>query len=321
MFSILLSVFLFILGFFILIKGADFVIRGATSIARFLGVSEWLVGVVIVGIGTSLPELAINITSAWQGTPVGVGTILGSNIFNMLGIMGIIAFVAPVTLRPEWIKRDLLINIGAVIASGAVLFLSVTGSDFMGITRLEALFLFILFITWMRFMAIRKDDDVIHPHHEQADIAAWHISALLIVAGLVGVFLGSDWIISGAEKIARHAGVSESLIGLTIVALGTSVPEIAVSLSAIVKRNISIAVGNILGSNIFDLLGIFGIAGMIVPIKVLDIFVFDYLYLLTTAILIFTFMFVGKHYTVSRTQGLFIFLLYLAYILVITLRG
>ena len=170
-------------------------------------------------------------------------------------------------------------------------------------------------------MAIRKDDDVIHPHHEQADIAAWHISALLIVAGLVGVFLGSDWIISGAEKIARHAGVSESLIGLTIVALGTSVPEIAVSLSAIVKRNISIAVGNILGSNIFDLLGIFGIAGMIVPIKVLDIFVFDYLYLLTTAILIFTFMFVGKRYTVSRTQGLFIFLLYLAYILVITLRG
>ena len=321
MFFTLLSVFLFALGFFILIKGADFVIRGATSIARYLGVSEWLVGVVIVGIGTSLPELAINITSAWQGTSVGVGTILGSNIFNMLGIMGIIAFVSPITLRPEWIKIDLPINIGVIVASGAMLFLSVTGSDFMGVTRLEALALFVLFIIWMRFMARRKDDDVIQPHYEQSDTAAWYISALLIVAGLIGVFIGSGWIIDGAEKIARYAGISESLISLTIVALGTSVPEIAVSLRAIVKKNASIAVGNILGSNIFDLLGIFGIAGIIVPIEVLDIFVFDYLYLLVTATLIFTFMFIGKLYTVSRTQGLFLFLLYLAYILIITLRG
>ncbi len=321
MFSTIIAIILFVFGFFILIKGADFVIRGATSVAHYLGVSEWLIGVVIVGIGTSLPELAININSAFEGTSVGVGTVFGSNLFNMLAILGMVAFISPVVMRPEWIRRDLPINIGVIMLTGAALLFPISGGNYYGITRPEALLLFMAFIVWIRFMALRKDDDIEQPHSEYADTSAWYISALLIVAGLVGVFVGSEWIVDGAQKVARLAGMSEGLIGLTIVALGTSIPEIAISIRAITKKNTALAIGNILGSNIFDLIGIFGIAGLIATIPMPEAFLFDYLFLLFTSILLFAFMFIGKINTISKTQGLILILTYFTYLIIIIIRG
>lgn len=321
LFSGLIPIFLFIIGFFVLIKGADLVIKGATSFARFLRVSEWLIGVVIVGIGTSIPELSINVTAALEGTSIGVGTILGSNIFNMLGIMGILAFTSPIVMRSEWVRRDFPINIGIIVLAGIVLFFPVFGGDYMGITRLEAVLLIVVFLVWMRFMARRKDDDVVQPHYEKSDEATWYISTLLIIVGLIGVFFGSNWVVSGAESIARLAGISEQLIALTVVALGTSVPEIAVSLRALMKGNTSIAVGNVLGSNIFDLIGIFGITGIIAAIPAPSEFVFDYLFLLITASVLVLFIFVGKRLSISRGQGLFLLLSYATYLLLIIMRG
>lgn len=318
---ILVSVLLFALGFFILIKGADFIIKGATTVARFLGVSQWLIGVVIVGIGTSLPELAINIQGAFDGNTIGVGTIIGSNLFNMLAILGVMAFATPLVFRESWIRIDMPINIFVIILSGLVLFFPVFGGTFFGITTAEAVLLFVVFIIWIYFMAKRKDDDIVQPHSEHADTAAWYISALLIIVGIGGVFLGSEWIVGGAERIALFAGISEGLISLTIVALGTSVPEIAVSLRALMKRNTTLAVGNVIGSNIFDLIGIFGITGIITAIPVSKELSFDYTYLLVASSLLFILMFLGKKKAISRGQGLFLFLTYVVYLLIIIIRG
>ncbi|MCI5108834.1 MAG: calcium/sodium antiporter [Candidatus Pacebacteria bacterium] len=312
----LILIFLFILGFFILIKSADLVIRGSSSISRYLGISEWLIGVVIVGIGTSLPELAINVGSAFAGTPVGVGTILGSNIFNFLGILGMVSFMSPVHMRKEWVKIDLPLNIAIIVVTG--LFLLWNGG---GIVRSEAIILFILFIAWMYYMVRRKDDDFVQPHQEKSDTIAWHISGLLILTGLAGVFLGSNWIISGAEKIANLAGLSQGLISLTIISLGTSVPEIAVSLRAIMKKNSAIAVGNLIGSNIFDLIGIFGITGILINIPMPQMFKFDLLFLLITSLIFTIFIFIGKKYTISRWQGLVLILAYIMYLILISIRG
>lgn len=313
----LLSILFFIIGFFILIKGADFVISGASSIAKYLNVSEWLIGVVIVGIGTSIPELSINIGSAFFDKPIGVGVILGSDIFNLLCILGIVNFVSPMIMKESWVKIDLPINIFAILLSGLVLFFG----EYSGITRPEALILFIAFLIWLIYMVKRKDDDIIQPHYEGSDIAAWYLSAALILIGLLGVFLGSYWIIGGAEKIATLAGLSEGLISLTVVALGTSVPEIAVSMRAAIKGKSNIAVGNILGSNIFDLIGIFGITGLIVKIPTPENFFFDYLFLLISSIVLTLFLFIDKKHSLRRWQGLLLFLAYIVYLILIIIRG
>ena len=207
---------LFALGFFILIQGANILIRGASSIARIFKLSPWFIGVVIVGIGTSIPEFSINVASVFNGNTVGLATIIGSNIFNTLFILGISALIAPLVFKREWIISDLPINIGAVIVAALVILVPVFGETALhGITRLEGALLVVLLLAWITFMLRRKS-----MAHEgiDPDIFSWVVSLAFIAVGLIGVFIGGRWVVDGAGTIATLLGVSPALVGFTAVA-------------------------------------------------------------------------------------------------------
>lgn len=317
--ELFITLLLFCVGFFILIKGANWLVSGARSIARVFEVSPWFVGLVIVGIGTSIPEFSINVASVFNGQTIGLETIIGSNTFNILVILGVAALVTPIVLRRTWVVRDLLCNIGAIAISAAVILLPVFGGDMLGVTRLEALFLFLLFLAWMGFMFYQHDRDEENADYE---VFSGFVSMVFIVAGLVGVFVGGQWVVSGAEAIASSLGVSSALIALTLVAAGTSLPELTVSLVALLRRQGSLAVGNVIGSNIFDFLGIIGITALLRPIVISERIQFDIFAALCAALLLLGLVLIARRpYTLSRVAGGLMVTAYLCYLLLVLYRG
>lgn len=305
------SLVLFIVGFVILITSARLLVKGAISIARILKISTWVIGIAIVGIGTSIPELAISISSTFAGNNVGLGAIIGGNTFNLLMILGLIAFFSPVYIRREWYK-DIFINIGAVLVSVIVILYPIFGSDFVGITKVEGGVLLALFFAWFIFMLKR---DVVEDDGVDYQIFTSFASSLMIVVGILGVFVGGRWVVSGAETIAFFFSVPPAIIGLTIVGIGTSLPELVVSLAALIKGQKGIAVGNIIGSNVFGFLGILGITGLVKPLLVLESIQSDAFIAVIVAVVVATLiLFVGKRGVLSRVEGLCLILAYIAYL-------
>ena len=314
-----LSLILFFIGFYILIKGAKTLVNGAVSVARIFNISNWFIGVVIVGIGTSIPELSINLASVFNGNTIGLGTIIGSNTFNILFILGISALFYPILMKKEWVLKDFVFNILAVIIAAFFIIFPVFGdSDFLGVTRGEALFLLALFVGWILYMFYRK-----HSNESGSDYKIFSVftSFIMVLAGIVGVFIGGRWVVGGAETIAELFGASESLIGLTIIAIGTSLPELTVSVVALLRKRIGIAVGNIVGSNIFDFLGIIGITALLRPIATFPSVQFDIFAALGAALLLFAFTFIGRKYILSRLEGLIFIAGYIVYLVLIIWRG
>ncbi len=307
-----LSLLLFIIGFVVLVGGARLLVRGAVSIASILKVSGWVIGIAIVGIGTSIPELAISISSTFAGNNIGLGAIIGGNTFNLLMILGLVAFFSPIYVRREWYK-DIFINISAVsIAALVVLFPLLGGSDFNGITRLEGILLTALFIVWFIFMLRRK---VVEDDGVDYQIFTTTSSVIMILAGIIGVFIGGGWVVSGAETIATLFNVPPAVIGLTLIGVGTSLPELTVSLVALVKGHKGIAVGNVIGSNVFGFLGILGITGILKPLPVLTSVQIDTLVAVCVSILAaILILFVGKPGVLSRREGLLLILGYSIYL-------
>jgi cation:H+ antiporter len=311
---------LFLIGFFILIKGANWLVSGARSVAAVFNISPWFIGLVIVGIGTSIPEFSINIASVWNGNLIGLETIIGSNTFNILVIIGLSAILSPVVLRRVWVLRDLTFNILAIVAAALVIIFPIAGDpSWVGVTRPEALALAVLFLAWIVFMFHRHDtaDDSV-----DYEVFSGFVSFMLIAVGIVGVFFGGRWVVDGAESIALLLGISPALVALTVVAIGTSLPELTVSITAFVRRQGSIAVSNVIGSNIFDFLGIIGITALMRPIPVVGSLQFDIFAALIAALALFCAMYViGKRYTLSRFEGALLLSVYLLYLAVIFWRG
>jgi len=312
---------LFVIGFFILIKGADFLIDGATSVARRLNISNWIIGVTIVGIGTSIPEFSITFFDALKGNAgIGLGTVIGSNTFNILFILGLAAMILPLSVKPTWVKKDLMINVYAVLVSALVAVFPIAGGDFFEISKNEGWLLLILLVVWIFYLiarngSVRQEE----PGNEFGlKITAVPLSALMIIGGLVGVILGAEWVVRGGEILAKTFGTSEALIGLTVVGVGTSLPELVVSVEAARKGNVGISLGNIVGSNIFDFLGILGVTAIVRNIPFPRELVGDFMVTLGAAVLLLLAMFVGrKRYTLARWQGLVFVLLYILYIITI----
>lgn len=302
---------LFFVGFYILLKGADVLIDGASSLATRWNVSSFVIGIIIVGIGASLPEFSIALSSHILGKDgIAVGTIIGSNIFNILGILGITAFLFPFTVRPEWVWRDMLWNIGAVLIAFAALN-SFTGGEAV-LSRGEGFLFIVLFFAWLYFV-IKKTN---HTTEEAPlKLLTLPIALGMILAGGVGIYLGGIWVVEGASAFARFLGVPESVIGLVIVGIGTSLPELTASVVAAYKKQPGIAVGNIIGSNIFDFLAIFGTAALIRPLMFDRALFADLIVLVGAAALLFFAMFVGKKYELMRWQGGVFILLYVLYLL------
>lgn len=305
-----------IIGFIFLIKGADFLVDGASSIARQLNISDLVIGLTVVAFGTSTPELFVNIIASFKGnTDIAIGNVIGSNIANVFFILGVSSIIYPLAVTKGTVWKEIPFSLLAAIVLFVVAndqFLD--GSQVSDLTRIDGLvFLsfFIIFIYYTFSIATRIEG---MEEHVPAKQYGWLGSFLYIILGLAGLTLGGKWIVDGAVALATKFGMSESLVGLTIVAVGTSLPELATSAVAAYKRNVEIAVGNVVGSNIFNIFFVLGISAIIKPLPFqmknnLDIGV-----VILSSLLLFLFMFTGKKRSLDRWEGLIFLVCYGVYV-------
>lgn len=307
---------LFILGFAVLIKGADLLVDGASAIAKRLNISDMVIGLTIISIGTSSPEMFVNIIAATKGTTdLAIGNIVGSNIANIFLVLGITAVICPIAVSVRMMKRELPFSILAALILGIMandIFLR--GADSSVISRIDGIILFLLFNVFLLFLfkSAKRDQNLASEHA----IPGFGVpkSIMLILLGLAGLSVGSDWIVDGAIEIARIIGISEKTIGLTIVAFGTSLPELAASAAAALKKNVDLAVGNVIGSNIFNVFLILGISSIIRPLPFQGGMNIDIGVMFAANLFILLFVFTGRKKVIERWEGMVMFILYLAYI-------
>lgn len=260
----LLQVLMFGLGLLALIAGAEAMVRGASRLAASWGISPLVVGLTVVAFGTSAPEMAVSVGAALSGSSdLAIGNVIGSNIANILLILGISALVAPLLVAEQIIRQEIPIMIGASLL---VLVMALHG----GIGRIEAALLFMLVIAYTGYLVVQSRrasraaaNEFVSEIPTRSWDRHWSVQAALVLGGLGLLVLGADWLVGAAVVFARHFGVSDLVIGLTVVAVGTSMPEIATSLIAALRGQRDIAVGNVIGSNIFNLLAVLGAAGMV----------------------------------------------------------
>lgn len=312
-----MTIFYLLAGLALLVVGADFLVRGSSRAAAAMGISPLIVGLTVVAFGTSAPELAVSVQSALKGNAdIAVGNVVGSNIFNVLLILGISAAIVPLTVSRQLIRLDVPIMI---VASGIAWLMAANGV----ISRWEGVLLVVGVICYTAFLIrtarreAKADKDEFSEEFSAkapANVKFWLVNAVFTVGGLGMLILGSDWLVSGAVSIAKSLGVSDLVIGLTIVAGGTSAPELVTSIVAATKGERDIAVGNIVGSNIFNILCVLGISSSIVPggIQVGSAAIhFDFPIMLGVALACFPIFFTGNR--VSRKEGLLFVFFYLAY--------
>jgi cation:H+ antiporter len=303
-------ILLFFAGFYILIQGANFLVDGASALARRFNIADIIIGLVIVGIGTSIPEFAVSFLANLTGRgEIGLGTIIGSNTFNILFILGASALVAPLTFKTIWVERDLTWNIVSVFS--AAIFALPFGDGV--ISRGEGALMFVVFCLWL-YITIRNSTEAPEGGGRPIKIVTLPLILGLILAGLVGVILGGKWVVDGAAAIARELGVKEGAIGLTLVGIGTSLPEFAVTFVAALRREPGIAVGNIIGSNIFDFLMILGFGALVRPIVFPPGMAADIVVTILSAILLYGFMHLGRQHILRRSHGLIMLILYFWYL-------
>lgn len=321
-----ITIILFIVGFIILVKGADMLVSGASSLATRLGVSSLVIGLTIVAFGTSAPELIVNLLASFQGnTDIAIGNILGSNIVNILLILGICAVMYPLTVGKGTVWNEIPFALLAVVMLGCLALDQVLGGVGASIVSIgDGLVLigfFAIFLYYIFAIANVEDGQNANTETDEAPAQSLLRSCILIVVGLVGLVIGGKWIVDGATVFAMALGVSESLIGLTIVAVGTSLPELATSVAATYRRKIDIAVGNIVGSNIFNIFWILGISAVITPLPFSEQFSVDLFVTFGATLILFLALFVGKKHTIERWQGVLFIGLYIAYIVYLIARG
>lgn len=264
-----LQVFILLVGFLLLVKGADWFVEGAAGIAKKLGIPQLIIGLTIVAMGTSMPEAAVSITAALQeNAGITIGNIVGSNILNILIILGVTALITNVAIQ----KSTLYYEIPYMIAITIVLMIfGITGGE---ISFIEGIIFWLLFIVFLGYLFVMSKKGNSQENEEVKDIPVWKCILFMLVGGVM-VVKGSDFAVSGASAIARFFGMSERFIGLTIVAFGTSLPELVTSVTAAKKGNAGIAIGNIVGSNIFNILFVIGTTALICTVPFESKFIID----------------------------------------------
>jgi cation:H+ antiporter len=308
--------FLFlVLGVGLLTVGGEALIRGALSTARRLDVSPLLSGLVIVGFGTSAPELVVSVDAALNQRPdIAIGNVVGSNIGNILLILGICALITPLAVKPLALRRDAI-----TVVAASILFLVLVGGSALGpadaVIFLMALLAYLVWAYWSESFHAAPSAELHKAEAEELTTlpksVAWIVATVII--GLLLLISGSQVLLMGAVGIAEHFGVSEAVIGLTLVAVGTSLPELSISVIAALRRHADVAVGNILGSNIFNLLGILGVSALLQPLPVhARILQFDQWVMLGSSLLLLLFLYTGRR--LSRLEGGVLLAGYVVYI-------
>lgn len=308
--------FIFLIcGLVVLIYGANFLVDGGAALAHRLKVSAMVIGLTIVAFGTSAPELVVNIVSSAKGSSaLALGNVLGSNIFNILAILGVTALIAPLGVKKTttWIEIPL-----AVFAAVLLLFL-VQDEPSGIITRTEGIFLLGLFAVFLLYtFALAKYGGTGDGEEVKIKNLSAGKSVLWIVLGLIGLIAGGRLLVDGAVSIAQNLGISERIIGLTIVSIGTSLPELATSVIATRKKNTDIAIGNVVGSNLFNTFLILGTSATITPIKTPSGSFMDLFVNIIAAALLFLFIFTGKGRKINRWEGGILLAVYILYLILL----
>lgn len=321
--NFILSIILLILGFILVIKGADFLVDGGSSLARKLQISNLAIGLTVVAFGTSLPELSVNIAASIEGaSEIAITNILGSNIANIFLILGIASIIFPLTVTKGTVWKEIPLSLLAAIILGVLVADKfIDGKNFSEISRIDGLVLLSFFIIFLYYSAgIAKETSGV-TDQLQKKIYSLQRSVVYIAAGLVLLILGGKLIVDGAVNIATWLNISESVIGATVVAVGTSIPELATSAVAAYKKNPDIAVGNVIGSNIFNIFFILGLSAVIRPLPVQSGNNLHIATLIIANLILFVCMFTGKRKILDRWEGWLLLVGYVVYIsLVIVLR-
>lgn len=311
-----------IIGFFLLIKGADIFVDGASSIAKKIGIPSVIVGLTIVSLGTSAPELAVSLISSFNGNNgIAVGNVLGSNLFNTLVVLGGTAIVAPLIIKKCTIKRDYITTLLVTILTCFLIFGLVPKSENM-LSRISGIILLVVCIVYMFILVKAAKKDSVKDEENTSEIKMSK-NILLSLIGVVGIVFGGNLVVDSATNIAYALGMSEKLVGLTIVAVGTSLPELVTSIVAALKGENDIALGNVLGSNIFNLVLILGASAAISPITVSGVMVIDFIILIVVTLFIGALIFFNKkeEKRLGRLEGIILVGMYVAYLVYIIMRN
>lgn len=310
-----MDILLLIGGLLLILVGANGLTDGAASIAKRFNIPSIVIGLTIVAFGTSAPELTVSISSALKGSAdIAIGNVVGSNIFNSLMIVGCTALVAPIIITRSTIRKEIplcILSSVVLLICANDIFLDKASENVLSTTDgLLLLCFFIIFLGYTFAIASHKDSE--NTDEEIKQLPVWR-SIAYIVGGLAALIFGGQWFVEGAGSIARSLGVSESIIGLTLVAGGTSLPELATSIVAALKKNPEIAIGNVIGSNLFNLFFVLGCSASITPLHLTGINNFDLFTLIGSGILLWVFaMFFAKR-TITRIEGSILILCYIGY--------
>ena len=313
--EILPAILFLLIGFVLLIKGADFFVEGSSSVAKLLRVPSLIIGLTIVAMGTSLPECAVSITASMTGNnALAVSNVVGSNIFNLLVVCGACALFSPMLIQKESLSKEFPFSIGCSVL------LLVLGYLGLSLSRGDGLFLvtlFICYLVYMIFSALKSRRAASDTEDNIKVLPVWKC-IIYIVGGIAAIKFGGDFVVNGASTVAASFGLSQNLIGLTIVAVGTSLPELVTSVVAARKKELAMAVGNILGSNIFNILLILGLSASLSPIafgieNIIDV-------LLMTAVSLLAWGMGWTKQQVDRKEGIVMLSIYAVYLIYICIR-
>ena len=326
--ELLKAILILVIGFVLLIKGADFFVEGSSSVAKKFHVPAMLIGMTIVAMGTSLPECAVSVTASLaNNNSLAVSNVIGSNIFNLMVVCGACALFSPLTIRQDTLKKEFPLSI---ICAALMLVLGYIGMTLGHIDGIIFLVLFVGYLLWMiqsakKARAAVLSDPAQSGQIEQTEFVEENIAILptwkslvFIIGGMIAIKFGGDFVVDGASSIASSMGLSQTLIGLTIVAMGTSLPELVTSLVAAKKGEVDMALGNVIGSDIFNILFVLGIATVISPISFLMENVIDIILLIIMSVIVLAFAWTRQQ--INRKEGILMLLMYAAYMVYICMR-
>jgi len=316
MVNILLNLLFLIIGMVFLIKGADFFVEGASNVAKALKIPSLIIGLTLVSIGTSLPELSVSVNSALQNSSdMSFGNVVGSNIFNVLVVIGASALFTPMIVSKTIKKFDIPVVIGLYLVLTIFAFVISPNS----ITLVEGLIILVLFVTYLTFLVIRSKKEATEEEVEEKPTKKWWVNVIFIILGLAGIIAGGEFVVTTASALAIKFGMSELLVSLTIVAVGTSLPELVTSMVAAKKGENDIAVGNAIGSCLFNVSLILGISAMFNPLTIQTSSLVDVLVMILCVGLVLLFAF--KSDKVNKTCGGIMVAIYVIYLVYIVLRN
>jgi cation:H+ antiporter len=310
-------------GFLFLLQGANYLIDGASALAKRLGVSTLVIGLTVVAFGTSMPELAVSLYACLKVcTDIVIGNIVGSNIANILLILGIGAIIYPLNVKHGTVWREIPLALLAVVVLGLLVSdIALDGHEVSVLSRIDGWILLSYLVIFLYYaFVIRKAepaDPQEVPVHRLSAARAW----MFIALGLLGLVIGGRWVVDGAVALATLAGISQATIAATVVAVGTSLPELVTTVAAARKHDVDIAVGNAVGSNIINVFGVLGIAAVTQPIGVPAALGIDIVIAAMATMVLFLMMFLGRRHILDRSQGVFFIVLYGGYLAYLLWRG